>query len=195
MFADGLAGMLAAIPGLEGAKDVTYALMTLAVSTFCLTTLDTATRLARTVFQEFWTPTGQSQYDLAGARQMLANKYVATAITVVIGIGLGLGGYTVIWPLFGAANQLLATFALLVVCAWLGRAGKSNVTLFVPAALMFIVTVCSLLLTVQQRVVMLLTGGDAVIAIVQLVAAVALLVFAALMASKGLRTLFRRDES
>ena len=49
---------------------------------------------------------------------------VATVVTVVFGIGLGMTGYTIIWPLFGAANKLLAALALLAVCAWLGNAGK-----------------------------------------------------------------------
>ena len=34
--------------------------------------------------------------------------------------------YAKIWPLFGAANQLLAALGLLVVCAWLGSIGKNN---------------------------------------------------------------------
>ena len=41
---------------------------------------------------------------------------MATVVTVVFGIGLGMTGYTIIWPLFGAANQLLAALALLAVC-------------------------------------------------------------------------------
>ena len=192
VFADGLSGMLCAIPGLEGAKDVTYALMILAVSTFCLTSLDTAVRLARSLFQELWVAEEQSLGSASDFRKTLANKYVATAITVVLGIALGMGGYSVIWPLFGAANQLLAALALLVICAWLGRAGKGNAVLFVPMALTFVVTVCSLVLTVQQKAVVLMTGGDPIVASIQLAVAVVLIIFAVHMAVKGVRALRAR---
>ena len=57
---------------------------------------------------------------------------VATAITVVLGVGLGMTGYSKIWPLFGAANQLLAALALLAVCAWLGNIGKNNKMFYFP---------------------------------------------------------------
>jgi len=38
---------------------------------------------------------------------------------VVLGISFGMGGWAKVWPLFGAANQLLAGLALLAVAAWL----------------------------------------------------------------------------
>ena len=46
-----------------GAEDVIYAMLILAVSAFCLTSLDTATRLARYMFQEFWLEPGQTWKD------------------------------------------------------------------------------------------------------------------------------------
>ena len=51
VFAGGLSQMLACIPGLEGVESIAYTLLILAVSAFCLTSLDTATRLARYLFQ------------------------------------------------------------------------------------------------------------------------------------------------
>ena len=99
---------------------------------------------------------------------------------------------SVIWPLFGAANQLLAALVLLVICAWLGRAGKGNAVLFVPMALTFVVTVCSLVLTVQQKAVVLMTGGDPIVASIQLAVAVVLIIFAVHMAVKGVRALRAR---
>ena len=68
-------------------------------------------------------------------------------VTVVFGIGLGMTGYTIIWPLFGAANQLLAALALLAVCAWLGNAGKNNRMFYLPMVFMLAVTVPSLCMT------------------------------------------------
>ena len=112
VFAAGLSQMLACVPGLAGAESVAYALLVLAVSVFCLTSLDTATRLGRYMFQELFTPHGMEASELTGWRAVLVNPWVATIITVVLGVGLGLTGYQLVWPLFGAANQLLAALGL-----------------------------------------------------------------------------------
>lgn len=144
VFAAGLSQMLACVPGLAGAESVAYALLVLAVSVFCLTSLDTATRLGRYMFQELFTPHGMEASDLTGWRAVLVNPWVATIITVVLGVGLGMTGYQLVWPLFGAANQLLAALALLAVCAWLGNIGKNNKMFYIPMIFMLIVTLTSL---------------------------------------------------
>ena len=190
VFADGLSGMLACIPGLEGSRDLAYALLVLAVSAFCLTSLDTATRLARYMFQELWVPAGKEAGDLKGWRKVLNNKYVATVITVVAGVGLGMSGYTVIWPLFGAANQLLAALALLAVCAWLGNAGRNNKMFYIPMAFMLAVTLTSLVLTIFQKAMAIVGGADIFAPLVQLVIAAILLVLAVVLAAKGCKVIF-----
>ena len=60
VFATGISRMCAKIPFLAGAESVIYSLLILAVSAFCLTSLDTATRLARYMFQEFWLAPGET---------------------------------------------------------------------------------------------------------------------------------------
>lgn len=60
---------------------------------------------------------------------------VATLITVVLGIALGMTGYAKIWALFGAANQLLAALGLLAVCCWLGKIGRNNKMFYIPRSL------------------------------------------------------------
>ena len=124
--------MVASIPGLASAQETIASLLVLTVSVFCLTSLDTATRLARYMFQEFWLKPGETYKDATGFKAILCNPVVATAITVVLGVGLGMTGYSKIWPLFGAANQLLAALALLTVCAWLGNIGRNNKMFYFP---------------------------------------------------------------
>ncbi len=102
VFAGGISQMLGLIPGFAGATDIAYALLVLAVSVFCLTSLDTATRLARYMFQELFTPQGVELKDLTGWRKVITNPWVATGITVVIGVWLGMTGYQLVWPLFSA---------------------------------------------------------------------------------------------
>ena len=93
VFASGISRMVSSIPGLAGTSQVAYSLLVLTVSAFCLTSLDTATRLARYMFQEFWLDQGQSIEDAEGYKKILTNPLVATIITVSLGIALGLTGY------------------------------------------------------------------------------------------------------
>ena len=160
VFATGLSQMLGKIFG-SGAVSITYTLMVLAVSVFCLTSLDTATRLARYMFQEFWLKPGEKAGDptVTGARKVLCNPYVSTAITVVLGIALGMTGYAKIWPLFGAANQLLAGLGLLAVAAWLGKMGRNNKMFYFPMIFMILVTLTSLVFTIKSQITAIIAGG------------------------------------
>lgn len=195
VFAGGLSQMLACIPGLEGVESIAYTLLILAVSAFCLTSLDTATRLARYMFQELWIPVGETMESVTGARKFFSNPYVATLITVVIGIVLGMTGYTIIWPLFGAANQLLAALALLAVCAWLGNAGKNNKMFYIPMVFMLAVTLTSLVQTLYAKGLVLMAGsGDLFSAAVQAILAAILFALAIVLAVKGAKTIFGKKK-
>ncbi|MDY3906028.1 MAG: carbon starvation protein A [Lawsonibacter sp.] len=191
VFATGLSRMVACIPGLEATQSTISALLVLAVSAFCLTSLDTATRLARYMFQEFWLKPGETYKDVTGFKAVLCNPYVATGITVVLGIGLGMSGYGIIWPLFGAANQLLAALALLAVAAWLGNIGRNNKMFLFPMAFMLVVTLTSLVFTVQAQLADLSKSG----APIRLVIAVILFVLALVLAWEGIQTLFGKKKA
>ncbi len=196
VFASGLSGMVSTIPGLGATKDVIYTLLVLTVSAFCLTSLDTATRLARYMFQEFWLKPGETYKDVTGIKATLCNPVVATAITVVLGVGLGMTGYSKIWPLFGAANQLLAALALLTVCAWLGNIGRNNKMFYIPMVFMMIVTIWSLFQTVTNRIGQITSSDPEVLAKVdwgtyaQAILGALLIVLALFLAWEGIQTIF-----
>lgn len=196
VFASGLSGMVSTIPGLGATKDVIYTLLVLTVSAFCLTSLDTATRLARYMFQEFWLKPGETYKDVTGIKATLCNPVVATAITVVLGVGLGMTGYSKIWPLFGAANQLLAGLALLTVCAWLGNIGRNNKMFYIPMVFMMIVTIWSLFQTVTNRIGQITSDDPEVLAKVdwgtyaQAILGALLIVLALFLAWEGIQTIF-----
>ena len=125
-------------------------LLVLTYSAFCLTSLDTATRLARFMFQEFWLEPGQTTKDVKeGWKKVMVNPYFATILTVVLGILFGMTGYAKIWGLFGAANQLLAGIGLLAVATWLGNAGKNNKMFLIPMAFMIVLAVVLVIEGVQ----------------------------------------------
>ena len=196
VFATGISRMVASIPGLEATQTTVASLLVLTVSAFCLTSLDTATRLARYMFQEFWLKPGETYKDVTGFKAVLCNPLVATAITVVLGVGLGMTGYSKIWPLFGAANQLLAGLALLTVCAWLGNIGRNNKMFYIPMGFMLIVTLTSLFQTVTARIGMITSSNPEVLAKVdwgtyaQAILGALLFVLAIVLAVEGCMTIF-----
>lgn len=116
----------------------------LSFSAFALTSLDTATRIGRYIFQEFF------EVKEDGTRSPLANMYVSTIITVLCSLGLILYGYKKIWPIFGSANQLLAGLALLSLTAWLARRGKKTIMIVIPMVFMFAVTLSALFLIIKS---------------------------------------------
>ena len=194
VFAGGLSTMLGTLFG-SGAQTITYSLLILAVSAFCLTSLDTATRLARYMFQEFWMKPGESVKDMTGARKVLTNPYVSTAITVVLGVALGMTGYAKIWALFGAANQLLAALGLLAVAAWLGKIGRNNKMFYIPMVFMLLVTLTSLVFTIITQVNLVTSGADVTWGIVRGVIAVLLIILAIDLVIEGVKALSKQSKA
>ena len=195
VFATGLASMFSKVFG-DGCYNVVYSMLILAVSAFCLTSVDTATRLARYMFQELFTPAGQDSKSLTGWRKVITNPYVATAITVVAGVALGLTGYAKIWALFGAANQLLAALGLLAVCCWLGKVGRNNKMFYFPMFFMLIVTLTSLVFTIKAQVVGIMAGGEGVVwCYVRGIIGVLLVILAIDLVVEGIRALGRNKKA
>ncbi|MCA9186038.1 MAG: carbon starvation protein A, partial [Planctomycetales bacterium] len=115
---------------------LSIAIMAVLVACFAATTLDTATRLQRYVLQELAATTHV---------QPLTNMYLATgaAIGVSLAIALlageqpGTGGM-LLWPLFGATNQLLAGLAFMVVTFYLWRRQKPIWIVAFPMVMMLL---------------------------------------------------------
>ncbi|WP_337872648.1 carbon starvation protein A [Ignavibacterium sp.] len=139
-FSLGVARFLNAIPFLNISIEAGQNFSALAVSAFALTSLDTATRLARFMFQEFF-----ELKDEPVKKSILQNRFVATGITVAVGAALTFSGQTMsIWPVFGSANQLLAALALLALTAWVSYLRKGFLFVLIPMLFMFAVTLTSL---------------------------------------------------
>ncbi len=183
VFAGGISQMIGSFVGADSAiVGIIYSMFVLAVSVFCLTSLDTATRLARYMFQEFWLAPDETVQTVSGKKKFLCNPYFATVVTVVLGVGLGMTGYAKIWPLFGAANQRLAAVGLLAVCTWLGKVGKNNKMFYVPMVFMLIVTISSLFQTIMGKIKAIGAGGADIWAYIQAILAALLVVLALVLA-------------
>ena len=192
IFGGGIAGMID--PSRGGVYDILYTLLVLTYSAFCLTSLDTATRLARFMFQEFWLDgtKGETPETVTGYKKVLANPYVSTVITVVLGIALGMNGYEKIWALFGSANQLLAALGLLAVATWLGHVGRNNKMFLIPMAFMLVVTIASLALNTKDQLALISAGGADWGPYVQALFGVLLIVLAVVLAIEGVVTIYKQ---
>ena len=145
----------------------------LAFSAFALTSLDTATRIGRYVFQEFF-----DKEDGTASKSSVSNMYVATGVTVGASALLLLYGYTKIWPIFGASNQLLAGLSLLALTVWFAKTGKKYTMTLIPMVFMFAVTLSALVILVRN----FFAAGNillGVMAIVLFILAVILIITAA----------------
>lgn len=120
----------------------------LAISAFALTSLDTATRLARFIFQEFFEDDTKEQQSV-----LATNRFLSTAITVALGGWLAVAGWQKVWPLFGSANQLLAAISLLALAAWMAKSGRDNRMFVYPMVFMFLATLTALVLLVKANII------------------------------------------
>ena len=195
IFAGGIAGMASSIAGGQGSSmyTVLYTLLVLTYSAFCLTSLDTATRLSRFMFQEFWLDSekGETAKTVTGYKKVLTNPLVATLITVFLGIMLGLNGYAKIWALFGSANQLLAALGLLAVATWLGNIGKNNKMFLFPMAFMLVVTISSLCINTVKQFNAIAAGGADWGPWAQAIIGILLVVLAVVLAVEGVQTIMK----
>ena len=193
IFAGGISAMCAKIPGCAGLENILYTLLVLTYSAFCLTSLDTATRLARFMFQEFWLEPGQTAKDInSGWKKVMVNPVFATVLTVVLGIALGLTGWQKIWGLFGASNQLLAGIGLLAVATWLGNIGKNNKMFLAPMAFMVVVTISSLAITLIGQVKIIAAGGADWGPYAQVILAAFMIILSVILVIEGVTTLAKK---
>ena len=145
MFSEGIGGFISSIPVLGISKQSAITFSALAVSAFALTSLDTCTRLARFVFQEFFETPAKKKAETPVKKSVLSNRFVGTGISILAAyLFIVSGTATTIWPVFGSANQLLAALALLAVSTWLAHMKKKNWFVVIPMIFMFIVTLTAL---------------------------------------------------
>ena len=118
----GMASIFAALPGMAGLMAYWYQFALVFEALFILTTIDTGTRVARYLIQEMagrvYEPFRQINW-MPGV--MLSSVLVVGAWAYLIGTG----SISTIWPMFGAANQLLGTLALCIGTTVLIKMWKS----------------------------------------------------------------------
>lgn len=191
VFAGAVSGFLTTL-GLP--SDIVYTLITLSISAFALTSLDSVARVGRLSFQELFLDDSITDENMGKVRKVLTNKYFATIITLVLAYALTLVGYKNIWALFGASNQLLSVFAFLACAVFLKRSKKVRWFMYIPLGAMLAVTFTALGMTVYNKATALLMSSSTDIFgdVLQLVFATLIIILGVCVVIEGFRKLFKK---
>lgn len=196
IFSQGVArGMMAF--GIDGTLATVF--MTMCVSALALTSVDAVARIGRLSVQEFFAKGNDAAEDAAaentGVAKVLSNTWVATVLTLALGLALAFGGYLNIWPLFGASNQLLGGMTMITLAVFCKCTGRKGFMLYVPVAFLLVCTFTSLVQSTIGCINALSSSGAAVIATsgLQLVFAILLMILGAIVAYNCLKELFTKE--
>ncbi len=141
-------------------------LMAVLVISFAATTLDTATRIQRLIITE-----------IGHAIQLpiLQNRYIATMCAILPAITLSMWSIPdpttgslkqtawILWPIFGASNQMLAALTLMILTIYFWRKNRPILPLFIPMIIIICITLSSLFIKIktfylQKNVILLFIG-------------------------------------
>ncbi len=117
----GMAQIFSNIPGLRGLMSYWYHFAIMFEALFILTTVDAGTRIARFILQEAM---GKIHKPFARTNWLAGNLITSFLVVLAWGYFIYTGSVATIWPMFGVANQLLATLALVVGTSYLINHGK-----------------------------------------------------------------------
>lgn len=131
----GMAQIFSSIPGLNGLMSYWYHFAIMFEALFILTTIDAGTRIGRFVLQEML----GKVYAPFGRANWLPGNIIASLLMVVSwGYFIYTGSVSTIWPMFGTANQLLASIALAVGTSYIINRGKIKYALITIIPFIFI---------------------------------------------------------
>lgn len=147
------------IAGLGVPVDVAAGILAVLVVSFAATTLDSATRIQRYIIAEL-----AEDLNL----KVFTRRHPATLLAVVpafllASINGGKGGL-ILWPLFGATNQLMAGMALLVVTVWLVKIRKPSAISSIPMIFILIMTSWAMIINLKN----FYTGGNTLLFVISL---------------------------
>ncbi|MGN0893908.1 MAG: carbon starvation protein A [Succinivibrio sp.] len=157
-FATGISQFSSAL-GLDPAYSKTF--ISLAISAFMMTSLDTATRLGRFICQELFMARASKDevntgvvktHEMGIIRKCLINKFFTSFLIISVSILMALSGEaSSLWPIFGASNQLMSALTLLVITLWLLSKNVNWLVAFIPMLFMMVMSIWGVIQVVQQQ--------------------------------------------
>lgn len=138
----GMAHIFSQIPGMSSLMSFWYHFAIMFEALFILTTIDAGTRVGRYLVQELG---GMVYAPLKNVHWTPGIIFASAAVSLAWGYLLYGGSISTIWPLFGVANQLLASMALAIGTTVLYRMGKGKYawTTIVPMCFLAVTTVAA----------------------------------------------------
>ena len=141
-FVNGSAGFLAAL-GIP--ENVGMTLVAVLVISFAATSLDTAVRIQRLVLSELG-----AVYRV----EILKNRWLSGGIACASILALIYADYDEgaksLWPVFGATNQVLAAFTLLICALYLRTLGRKTISFAIPAVIVMTITTSAMAVQVMR---------------------------------------------
>ncbi len=119
----GIAKIFDGIPGLSGFMKYWYHFAIMFEALFILTTIDTGTRVARFLVGEFG---GRFYRRLDEPNWQPGAAFTSAGVVAAWAAFIWSGSISTIWPMFGIANQLLASVALCVATTIIINSGKAR---------------------------------------------------------------------
>jgi carbon starvation protein len=144
-FALGLGSILHTSVGLPKVFGTIWGILLL--EGFLVTTIDALVRLSRYLFEELWTTLLDNPPTWLTSPIFNSLLVIAGFMTLTF-----TNAYLKIWPIFGAANQLLAALTLIAVTAWLAQKAKTYWFTAIPAAFMVVTTITSLFILLGRYI-------------------------------------------
>jgi carbon starvation protein len=133
----GMAQIFSAIPGMKALMSYWYHFAIMFEALFILTTIDAGTRVARFLLQEFL---GNFHKPFGNPAWLPGSVVTTTVIVFSWGYFIYTGTIRSIWPMFGTANQLLATVALSIATTFLVNMGKVRYSPITVVPMLFVAT-------------------------------------------------------
>ncbi len=156
----GMAQIFAGMPGMRHLLDYWYHFAIMFEALFILTTIDAGTRVARYLVGEFL---GRAYAPFA-RHDWLPGALISTGLVVAAwAYFIWAGSISTIWPMFGIANQLLASVALAVGTSVIINAGRGRyawVTML-PLSFVAVSTLSAGVLSIRDNFYPMAIGADA----------------------------------
>lgn len=133
VFSQGIGPIIATL-GIDPKTSV--GVISLIVSGFALTSLDTGSRLGRYLLQEL--------VDTEKKEKKILVTYCTTLVTISLGCIFSFLGYERLWILMGITNQFLAILGFLCLAVWMKKTRRNYILFLIPMIVLYIITIATL---------------------------------------------------